>query len=69
MKLRAGKYYRKLNGDVAGPLRMMDPRHIDTVSGFKFTLGDCSYKEDGKYSMDEEEHPWDLVNEVEVKDV
>lgn len=69
MKLRAGKYYRRLDGDVVGPIRMVEPKYIDENSIFKFVFGDNLYKEDGKFLAGEREHPWDLVNEVEVKDV
>lgn len=67
MKIQVGKYYRRADGNVVGPMKMVDPNLTDTFFGFDFTFGGYTYREDGKISTNKKEHPWDLVSEV--KDV
>jgi hypothetical protein len=65
MNIEVGCYYLRLDGNVMGPVKPVNPIFPDRDI-FPFCCVGESYRSNGKYLMDETPHPYDLVKKVFV---
>jgi hypothetical protein len=67
MNIEVGCYYLRLDGNVVGPVKPINPTFSDRDI-FPFVCGGNAYKPNGKYllGVDENPHPYDLVKKVFV---
>lgn len=63
MEIQAGKYYQRRNGDVVGPVKLINQKNTDLL--YPFSCVGFVYPKDGTYD-DSGNGPWDLVKEVFV---
>jgi len=68
MTIEPGKYYIRLDGNVVGPVKEMNPCFSDIVDSsiYPFVCLGHSYRRDGKHCLDGKPHPYDLIKEVIV---
>jgi hypothetical protein len=64
IKIQAGKYYRRRDGQVAGPAVNRD----DPGTSYPWIVAGCFYTDDGAYDCYTPGHHYDLIAEVTVTD-
>jgi hypothetical protein len=65
MKIQAGKYYRRRDGEVIGPATT----RTDKGSSYQWTVGGLFFTDDGRYQARGPDCDYDLIAEVTVTDV
>jgi len=61
MLVKAGKYYRRRDGDRVGPVKSLAGQY----DCYFWYIDNIRYTNDGKVSLTDEHHPHDLMEEVE----
>jgi hypothetical protein len=65
IKIQAGKYYRRRDGEVIGPAK----HRGDKGSSYQWNVSGNYYTDDGRYQACGPDSPYDLIAEIEVRDV
>jgi hypothetical protein len=65
MQIQAGKYYRRRDGEVIGPAK----HRGDKGSSYQWNVSGNYYTDDGRYQACGPDSPYDLIAEIEVRDV
>jgi hypothetical protein len=65
IKIQAGKYYRRRDGEVIGPAK----HRGDKGSSYQWNVSGNYYTDDGRYQACGPDSPYDLIAEVTVTDV
>ena len=68
MKIESGKYYRTRGGQVFGPMVRDEDYNANFPWCLVFRFAENCWAEDGRWHLNDEEYPFDLVAEVYVSD-
>ena len=68
MKIEAGKYYRTRGGQVFGPMVWYEDYNANFPWCLVFSEPENCWAEDGRWHLNDQEYPFDLVAEIYISD-